>query len=143
MILGIGTDIVDIRRIEAALSRFGERFEERIYTPAELATARRLPNPIGFLAKRWAAKEACSKALGTGMRFGVAWRCIEIRADAQAMPVLALSGGTARRLNAMLPDDHTAVLHVSLSDEPPLATALVVIEAIPGSAGVPGAVHAS
>jgi len=139
LILGVGIDIVDIRRIEAALQRFGNRFQKRIYTAAELATAHRLATATSFLAKRWAAKEACSKALGTGMRSGVAWRNIEIRTNARAMPVLALSGGAARRLATLLPVDHISALHVSLSDEPPLATAFVVIEAIPDSRpGRPG-----
>ncbi len=133
VIIGIGTDIVDIRRIEAAQERFGSRFQNRIYTGNELATAQRLRNSGGFLAKRWAAKEACSKALGTGMRGGVAWRNIETCANARAMPVLALTGGAARRLAAILPVDHIPYLHVSLSDEPPHAMALVVIEALPGS----------
>lgn len=129
MILGIGTDIVNIERIEKVLERHGERFLKRIYTATERADALRVSDSIGFLAKRWAAKEACSKALGTGMRQGVAWRNIKIVTRRSGMPILTLTGGARRRLERLLPAGYVASLHVTMTDDRPCASASVVIEA--------------
>ena len=138
MIIGIGTDIVDMRRIEAALDRFGNRFRTRIYSSRELQLAGHMKDTVGFLAKRWAAKEACSKALGTGMRSGVAWRNIETCSNERRMPVLSLTGGAALRLSELIPPGHQPSLHVTLSDDRPFATATVIIEAIPVPDTSPG-----
>lgn len=128
MILGIGTDIVNIERIENVFKRHGERFLKRIYTATERAEALRRADSIGFLAKRWAAKEACSKALGTGMKQGVAWRDIEILTRRSGMPLLTLSGGAGRQLERLLPAEYVAFLHVTMTDDRPCASAYVVIE---------------
>lgn len=131
MILGIGSDLADIRRIAATLERFGERFEARVFTEAERARARRSPRPEEPYARRWAAKEACSKALGTGLRMGVAWREMEVVNLPSGQPTMRLSGGALARLQAMLPPGTAPFLHVSLTDDPPYALAFVVIEARP------------
>lgn len=136
MILGIGTDLCDIRRIDRALERFGDRFLGRIYTEAERQRASRQVTPSAALAERWAAKEACAKALGTGFGHGVAWREIEIVNLPSGQPFLRLAGGARRRLDDLLPRGWRARLHVSLSHEPPMAQASVVIDAHP--AGGPG-----
>lgn len=132
MIIGIGSDLTDIRRIEAALARHGARFEERCFTPIEQARARRRPDDAAnSYAKRFAAKEACAKALGTGIRRGVFWRDMGVINAPSGQPTMALTGGAAKRLAAILPDGHEARIHVSLTDEPPYAQAFVVIEAAP------------
>lgn len=131
MILGIGTDLCNIERIERTLARFGDRFRERVYTPTELARAARRPHEAATLAKRWAAKEACSKALGTGLRMGIAWRDMAVSNLATGQPVMAVTGWAERRLQAMTPPGHRAVLHVTLTDDHPWAQAFVVIEALP------------
>ena len=129
MILGIGSDLCDIRRIERSLARFGERFTHRIFTPGERARSDRRAGRAPSYARRFAAKEACAKALGTGMRAGVFWRDMEIVNQPGGQPTLRLTGGALKRLNALTPPGHEAVVHVSLTDDPPLAQAFVVIEA--------------
>ena len=132
MIVGIGSDLSDIRRIEAALARHGARFEQRCVTPVEQARARRRPHETAnSYAKRFAAKEACAKALGTGIRRGVFWRDMGVINAPSGQPTMALTGGAAKRLAAIIPDGHEARIHLSLTDEPPYAQAFVVIEAVP------------
>jgi holo-[acyl-carrier protein] synthase len=131
MILGIGVDLCSIERIGRTLDRFGDRFRHRVYTDVELAKARRRPGEAATLAKRWAAKEACSKALGTGLRMGIAWRDMAVRNLSTGQPVMALSGWAAERLANMTPPGFDAVVHVSLTDDHPWAQAMVVIEAVP------------
>lgn len=128
MILGIGNDLVDIRRIERLLTRFGPRFVQRIFTQGEQATAARAQNPVAFYAKRFAAKEACAKALGTGMSQGVAFRDIEVVTLPSGQPTLRLHGGALKLLNSLLNNKIQANLHLSLSDEPPMAQAFVIVE---------------
>jgi holo-[acyl-carrier protein] synthase len=129
MIIGIGSDLADITRIEATLERFGDRFLARCFTELERrkATSRHAPGPT--LARRFAAKEACSKALGTGLRRGVFWRDMEVVNLPSGAPTMRLTGGAAARLAAMTPDKMTAHIHVSMTDDPPFALAFVVIEA--------------
>ena len=131
MILGIGSDLCDIRRIENSLLRFGERFTQRIFTAGEPAKSDRRATRAASYARRFAAKEACSKALGTGIRSGVFWRDMEVVNLPSGRPTMRLTGGAAARLAEMLPPGHEAVVHVSLTDDPPLAQAFVVIEARP------------
>ena len=131
MILGIGTDLCNIERIEATLARFGDRFRDRVFTEVELRKARSRAHEAATLAKRWAAKEACSKALGTGLRLGVFWRDMEVINLPGGRPTLRLTGGALEGLHAMTPEGHKAVVHVSLTDDPPMAQAFVVIEARP------------
>ncbi|SEB78007.1 holo-[acyl-carrier protein] synthase [Rhizobiales bacterium GAS188] len=129
MILGIGSDLTDIRRIEATLARFGDRFLERCFTDLERkkALSRHIPGPT--LARRFAAKEACAKALGTGLRRGVFWRDMGVVNLRSGQPTLQLTGGAALRLAAMTPDGMAAFIHLSMTDDPPYAQAFVVIEA--------------
>jgi holo-[acyl-carrier protein] synthase len=127
MILGVGVDLIDIRRVERTLARFGERFTARCFTDLERAKADRRRARAATYAKRFAAKEACSKALGTGFNQGVFMRDIGVVNLPSGQPTLALSGGAARRLDAMTPAGHVAELHLTLTDEPPLAQALVFI----------------
>jgi holo-[acyl-carrier protein] synthase len=127
MILGIGVDLVDIRRIERTLARFGERFTQRCFTDLERAKADRRAARAATYAKRFAAKEACSKALGTGFNRGVFMRDIGVVNLAGGRPTLRLAGGAAARLAEMTPAGHVAELHLTLTDEPPLAQALVFI----------------
>ena len=131
MILGIGSDLCDIRRIERSLERFGERFTQRIFTPGEQARSDQRAARAPSYARRFAAKEACSKALGTGMRGGVFWRDMEVVNLPSGRPTMRLSGGALRRLREMTPAGHEPVVHVSLTDDPPIAQAFVVIEARP------------
>ena len=131
MILGIGSDLCDIRRIEKSLARFGDRFTGRIFTSGERARSEGRANRAGSYARRFAAKEACSKALGTGLRAGVFWRDMEVVNQPSGRPTMRLTGGALERLKAMTPPGHEAVVHVSLTDDPPLAQAFVVIEARP------------
>ena len=134
MILGIGSDLCDIRRIETTLVRHGDRFTHRIFTAGERARCdRRAARAPGY-ARRFAAKEACAKALGTGLSRGVFWRDMEVVNLASGQPTLRLTGGAAARLSAMIPPGHAARLHVSLTDDPPLAQAFVIIEALPAGA---------
>ncbi|MBV8538286.1 MAG: holo-ACP synthase [Alphaproteobacteria bacterium] len=131
MIIGIGSDLIDIRRIEATLQRFGPRFVERIFTPLEREKSDRRANRAESYARRFAAKEACAKALGTGLRRGVFWRDMGVVNLAGGRPTLQLTGGALARLNALLPPGTEARIDVSLTDEPPLAQAVVIISAIP------------
>ncbi|MFM9975873.1 MAG: holo-ACP synthase [Beijerinckiaceae bacterium] len=130
MILGIGSDLCDIRRIERTLDRHDERFTERVFTPAERNRAEGKANRAATYAKRFAAKEACAKALGTGMRHGVFWRDMGVVNQRSGQPTMILTGGAARRLATMTPAGHTATLHLTITDEYPYAQAFVVIEAI-------------
>lgn len=134
MIIGTGTDIVDTRRIEAALARFGVRFINRCFTEDEIARAeKRRPGGthIATYAKRFAAKEAMAKALGTGIAKGVRMKDIGVINDENGKPDIILSGVAAARLAALVPAGHRAVIHLTLSDEPPIAKASVMIEALP------------
>jgi holo-[acyl-carrier protein] synthase len=129
MILGLGTDLCDIRRVERALERFGERFLSRVFTSVERAKADRRTNPAAVLAQCFAAKEACTKALGTGLRQGVFLCDIEVRNEKSGKPYLQLSGGAAERMRMMTPAGMVAQLDVSMSDEYPLAHAIVILSA--------------
>jgi holo-[acyl-carrier protein] synthase len=131
LILGIGTDLIDIRRVERTLARFGARFRERVFTEIEQARAERTANPAAAYAKRYAAKEACAKALGTGFRQGVYWRDIGVVNCGSGMPVLELHHGAAARLAALTPGGMEARIDLSLTDEPPYAHGMVVISAAP------------
>ena len=129
MILGIGTDLANIERIAGTLARFGDRFRNRVFTETELAKAARRRDEAGTLAKRWAAKEACSKALGTGLAMGISWRDMAVVNRRGGQPEMHLTGWAADRLAAMTPPGHAAHVHVSLTDDHPWAQAFVVIEA--------------
>jgi holo-[acyl-carrier protein] synthase len=137
MILGIGTDLANIERIAGTLARFGDRFRNRVFTPEEQRKAEARRDTAGTYAKRWAAKEACSKALGTGLRMGIAWRDMSVRNLRGGQPVMELTGWAAERLARMTPPGHRAVVHVSLTDDHPWAHAMVVIEAVPIAPGGP------
>lgn len=131
MILGTGTDLANIERISGVLDRFGDRFRNRVFTEEEQAKAARRKDEAGTLAKRWAAKEACSKALGTGIRMGVNWRSMAVSNLHTGQPTMALSGWALERLKQMLPEGHEARIHVTLTDDHPWAQAFVIIEAVP------------
>ena len=131
MIIGLGSDICDVRRIKAVLERHGNRFLDRIFTPAERAKAERRANKAETYAKRFAAKEACSKALGTGFRRGVFWRDMGVVNLPSGAPTMKLSGGALERLRAITPAGCEAAISVSLTDEGPTAQAIVIITAIP------------
>lgn len=134
MIIGIGNDLCNIERIEKTLARFGERFENRVFTEAEIALARRRRLTAETYAKRFAAKEACAKALGTGVpRRGVHWKDLGVVNLPSGKPTLALTGGAAKRLAAMIPEGHEAIIHLSITDDHPWAEAQVIIEALPVS----------
>jgi holo-[acyl-carrier protein] synthase len=134
MILGIGSDICDARRIAKVIERHGDRFIDRIFTPAERAKAERRRNRVETYAKRFAAKEACAKALGTGLRAGVWWRDIGVTNLPSGRPTLELTGGAKRRLEAITPAGYQARIDLTMTDEGPIAQALVIISAtaIPG-----------
>ena len=131
MILGLGSDLVDIRRIEKVLARHGDRFIQRIFTPIERAKAERRATRIDTYAKRFAAKEACSKALGTGFRNGVFFRDMGVVNLPSGRPTMSLTGGALARLKDITPDGFEARIDISLTDEYPLAQAIVIISAIP------------
>lgn len=131
MIVGIGSDLIDIRRIERTLERFGEKFTSRIFTAAERAKSERRRNRAASYARRFAAKEACSKALGTGFRKGVFWRDMGVVNLDSGRPTMALTGGAAKRLAELIPPGMAARIDVTLTDEPPLAEAVVIISAVP------------
>jgi len=133
MILGIGTDLVNIDRIQRMLDRFGDRFRDRIFTDDERHGAERRADTSGAYAKRWAAKEACFKALGAGPGMGIGWKDMAIANLRIGRPVMRVTGQAAKRLEEMTPAGHEAVVHVSLSDDRPQALAFVVIEARPVS----------
>ena len=137
MILGTGTDLCNIERIEGTLERFGQRFKDRCFTDVEQRKAERLPKPEATYAKRWAAKEACSKALGTGLRMGIAWRDMAVSNLRTGQPVMHVTGWAEERLKEMTPDGHRAVIHVTLTDDHPWAQAFVIIEALPISDDTP------
>jgi holo-[acyl-carrier protein] synthase len=134
MIIGIGSDLCDARRIAAVLERHGDRFLDRIFTPAERAKAERRANRVETYAKRFAAKEACAKALGTGFRRGVFWRDMGVVNLPSGRPTMSLSGGALARLKAITPPGCEAVIDVSLTDEGPTAQAIVIISAVPAAA---------
>ena len=131
MIIGIGNDLIDIRRIEKTLNRFGGRFVARVFTTTEQAKSDQRVDSAASYAKRFAAKEACSKALGTGFRRGVFWRDMGVVNLKGGKPTMQLTGGAAARLTELLPPGMEAQIDVSLTDEPPLAQATVIISAIP------------
>lgn len=133
MIIGIGADLTDIRRIQASLDRFGERFTHRCFTDIERARSERKPDKAASYAKRFSAKEACAKALGTGMRGSVYWCDMGVVNLPSGQPTLRLTGGAAERLALLLPQGHEARIHLSLTDDLPYAQAFVVIEALPVS----------
>ena len=133
MIIGIGSDLADIRRVERTLQRFGERFTRRVFTETERARSERKPDRAASYAKRFAAKEACAKALGTGVpRQGVCWADMGVVNLPSGKPTLALTGGAAERLAAIIPPGSRPVIHLSLTDDHPYAQAFVVIEAVSG-----------
>lgn len=131
MILGIGTDLANIERIQRALDRFGNRFRNRVFTVTEQNRAERMKDPAAVYAKRWAAKEACSKALGTGLRMGIAWKDMAVRNMSTGQPEMEVTGWARERLDQMTPEGYVATIHVSLTDDHPWAQAFVVIEAVP------------
>ena len=133
VILGIGTDLANIDRIAATLERFGARFRNRVFTDVEQAKADRRADAAGTYAKRWAAKEACSKALGTGLRMGIAWKDMAVSNLESGQPAMTLTGWAAMRLDELTPPGHEAVIHVTLTDDHPWAQAFVVIEARPSA----------
>ena len=129
MILGIGTDLANIDRIQRTLDRFGDRFRNRVFTDLEQAKSERRRDVAGTYAKRWAAKEACSKALGTGLRMGIAWKDMAVSNLSTGQPVMHVTGWAADRLAALTPAGHEAIIHVTLTDDHPWAQAFVLIEA--------------
>ncbi|MBY9062929.1 holo-ACP synthase [Sphingomonas yunnanensis] len=132
MIVGLGSDLCNIERIQASLDRFGARFEARVFTDVERAKAARRPlTRAGTYAKRFAAKEAFSKAVGTGFQAGVFMRDIGVVNARSGAPTLALTGGAKERLDAMIPEGHVARVHLTLTDDHPWAQAFVIIEAVP------------
>lgn len=130
MIVGIGNDVIDIRRIEAALERFGGRFIERIFTETEVRKSERRAARAASYAKRFAAKEACSKALGTGFRAGVFWRDMGVVNEPSGKPTMVLTGGALIRLEELLPAGHAPRIHLTITDDFPYAHAFVMIEAV-------------
>jgi holo-[acyl-carrier protein] synthase len=131
MIVGIGSDLIDIRRVERSLERFGQRFIDRVFTPVERARSERRKERAASYAKRFAAKEACAKALGTGLARGVFWRDMGVVNLPGGRPTMHLTGGAAARLAALTPAGHRAFIHVTITDDFPLAQAFVIIEARP------------
>ena len=131
MIIGLGSDIVDVRRIARAIERHGERFLARIFTPTERAKADKRKNRYETYAKRFAAKEACAKALGTGFRAGVFWRDLGVVNLSSGRPTMKLTGGALKRLERVTPEGCEARIDVSLTDEGPMAQAIVMITAVP------------
>ena len=133
MIVGIGTDLCDIDRVARSLERFGERFIHRCFTAVERRRSEARAGRAASYAKRFAAKEACAKALGTGIREGVAWRDMGVVNLPSGKPTIALTGGAALRLAKLIPPGHDPVIHLAITDEHPMAQAFVVIEAVPSS----------
>jgi holo-[acyl-carrier protein] synthase len=130
LIVGIGSDLTDIRRIANTLDRFGDRFVQRIFTDVEQQRSERKADRASSYAKRFAAKEACAKALGTGLRAGVFWRDMGVVNARSGQPTMVLKGGAAERLAALVPAGRRAAIHLSLTDDFPYAQAFVVIEAL-------------
>ncbi len=135
MILGIGSDLCDIRRVEETLERFGDRFVQRCFTEIEQKKSDRRADRASSYAKRFAAKEACAKALGTGLRAGIFWRDMGVVNLPSGQPTMMLSGGALARLEKLLPPGREARIHLTITDEHPLAQAFVVIEAVKTRAG--------
>ncbi|MDX1974302.1 MAG: holo-ACP synthase [Rickettsiales bacterium] len=133
MIIGLGNDITDIRRIEQSLKHYGKRFEERIFTAQEQSKAKSRKDKAATYAKRFAAKEACAKALGTGVGKSLAWCEMEVTNLASGAPTLTLHGKAKKLLQRLTPADHTAQILLTLSDEYPYAQAIVIIQAIPSA----------
>jgi holo-[acyl-carrier protein] synthase len=132
MIVGIGNDLIDIRRVEKTLEKYGDRFIARVFTDIEIKKSERRRQRAASYAKRFAAKEACAKALGTGLSAGVFWRDMGVVNLPSGKPTMVLSGGAAARLAMLLPAGHRAEIHLTITDDFPLAQAFVVIEAVPG-----------
>ena len=135
MILGIGSDTIDIRRIDNTLARYGNRFIERVFTPTERQKSDRRAERAASYAKRFAAKEACSKALGTGFRNGVYWRDLGVVNARSGKPTMVLTGGAGEWLKTLVPPGHEPHIHVTLTDDFPYAQAFVIIEALPRPEG--------
>lgn len=131
MIIGIGSDLIDIRRIEKSLDRFGDRFTHRCFTEVERQKSDRRKLRAASYAKRFAAKEACSKALGTGLAKGVFWRDMGVVNLPGGKPTMQLTGGALQRLDGMMPPGHHPIVHLTITDDFPLAQAFVIIEALP------------
>lgn len=131
MIVGIGSDLIDIRRVEKTLQRFGDRFLDRVFTDVERRKSEGRRQRAASYAKRFAAKEACAKALGTGLSAGVFWRDMGVVNLRSGKPTMALTGGAGERLKMLMPPDHQPVIHVTITDDWPLAQAFVIIEALP------------
>lgn len=131
MIIGMGSDLIDIRRIETSIERFGDRFTHRCFTDVEQAKSDGRKNRAASYAKRFAAKEACSKALGTGLAQGVFWKDMGVINLPSGKPTMKLTNGAAERLAMLLPSGHEAVIHLTITDEFPYAQAFVIIEALP------------
>jgi holo-[acyl-carrier protein] synthase len=131
VIIGLGSDLIDIRRVERSLERFGDRFVERVFTEIERAKSDRRRMRAASYAKRFAAKEACAKALGTGLSRGVFWRDMGVVNLPGGKPTMQLTGGAAERLAEMMPDGHKPFIHLTITDDMPLAQAFVIIEALP------------
>lgn len=138
MILGIGSDLIDIRRIEKVIERHGDRFLARVFTDVERAKAERRAQRIATYAKRFAAKEACAKALGTGLRAGVFWRDMGVVNQRSGRPTMRLTGGALARLRAITPPGHLARIDLTITDEWPIAQALVIISADPDEGATSG-----
>jgi holo-[acyl-carrier protein] synthase len=133
VIIGIGNDIIDIRRVERTLERFGDRFLQRIFTDIERQRSERRAGRVESYAKRFAAKEACSKALGTGFRRGVFWRDMGVVNLKSGRPTMALTGGALVRLEELTPAGMSVQIDLTLTDEPPIAQAFVIISAVPAT----------
>ena len=131
MIIGLGNDMIDIRRIEKTLERYGERFTHRVFTEIERKKSDRRAERAASYAKRYAAKEACSKALGTGFNRGVFWRDLGVVNEPSGKPTMVLTGGAGDRLAALVPKGHKAQIHLTITDDFPYAQAFVIIEALP------------
>jgi holo-[acyl-carrier protein] synthase len=131
MIIGIGNDLIDIRRVEKSIARFGDRFLSRIFTDLERAKSDKRNQRAASYAKRFAAKEACSKALGTGLRRGVYWRDMGVVNLPGGKPTMKLTGGALKRLQQMTPPGHEALIELTITDDFPLAQAIVIIQVIP------------
>lgn len=131
MIIGLGSDLIDIRRIEKSLERYGDRFTQRLFTDVEQRKSDARHQRAASYAKRFAAKEACSKALGTGISHGVFWKDMGVINLPSGKPTMKLTGGAGTRLRAMMPQGHDPVVHLTITDDYPLAQAFVIIEAVP------------
>jgi len=142
VIIGIGSDLTDIRRIQNSLDRFGERFVNRVFTDIERTRSERKPDRAASYAKRFAAKEACAKALGTGLKRGVYLSDMGVVNARSGQPTMSLTGGAAARLAALIPPGMDGFIHISLTDDHPYAQAFVVIEALPAAAAASGSLAA-